>query len=496
MRRSSSADARCAHHQAAVVAQSETTSAACPDCACVSFRGHSRYIRHLADLPWGRRAVRLIIRVRRFFCTRWTCARKTFAEALPAVAERYARRTLHLKETLVQLGLALGGEAGARLAATLKLPCSPDILLRCVRRVLLEPVGKPRVIGLDEWAYRRGHRSGSIICDLERHRPLDLLPDREVASVAVWLKRYPSIEVISRDRSGGFAEAARQGAPQAIQGADRWHVQKNLGEALEVLLVRHLTAHRKKKTMMEEPEKPVQLEKRSHGLTARQEQVVQIHRAERLARYEQVISLSKQGLSQEAIAQCMGMGHSTVGQWLAAGTFPERKRREQSSRLDPYLPYALKRWSQGCHTITRIYQELKKQGYKGAYETVHSRLTPLRQHAQAKLRTYFSESSPLVSSRQATRLLLRQSDELSAEERETVTTLRQLHPDIELAYGFVQEFVQMLHMRTGEKKLDGWLEAVEKSSLTDLQSFVAGVYQDKAAVQAGLTRPESNDHVA
>ena len=183
--------------------------------------------------------------------------------------------------------------------------------------------------------------------------------------------------------------------------------------------------------------------------------------------------------------------HSTVGQWLAAGTFPERKRREQSSHLDPYLPYALKRWSEGCHNITRIYEELKTQEYKGAYETVYIRLAPLRQRAQAKLRTYLSESPPLVSSRQATWLLLRQPDSLTAEERETVTTLRQLHPEIELAYGFVQEFVQMLHTRTGEK-LEGWLEAVEKSSLADLQSFVTGVYQDKATVQAGLTLPWSN----
>ena len=183
-----------------------------------------------------------------------------------------------------------------------------------------------------------------------------------------------------------------------------------------MLLARHLAAHRKQKTMTTEPEEPAQLEKRSGRLTAHQERVIQIHRAERLARYEQVILLSKQGLSQEAIAQRMGMGHSTVGQWLAAGTFPERKRREQSSQLDPYLPYALKCWSEGCHNITRIHEELKGQGYKGSYATVHSRLAPLRQRAQAKMRAHLSESSPLISSRQASWLLLRQPDSLKAEE--------------------------------------------------------------------------------
>lgn len=230
-----------------IAAQSHTASAICPDCACASTRVHSHYTRHLADVPLGRRTVQLIVQVRRFFCTRWSCARKTFAEALPELTERYARRTLHLKEVLIQLALALGGEAGARLAIPLKLPCSADILLRCVRRVPLEPIGMPRVIGLDEWAWRKGHHYGSIICDLEQHRPLDLLPNRNVATVAAWLKQYPSIEVISRDRSGGFAEAAKQGAPQAVQVADKWHVLKNLSEALEGLLAHRLTEHGKQK---------------------------------------------------------------------------------------------------------------------------------------------------------------------------------------------------------------------------------------------------------
>lgn len=161
-----------------------------------------------------------MLRVRRFFCRRLACPRKTFAEAIPAIAERYARRTSRQKQLLVQLGLALGGEAGASLTTALSMPCSPDTVLRCVRRVPLKPIGKPRVIGLDEWAWRKGHRYGTIICDLEQHRPLDLLPSRKAAEVIAWLKRYPSIEMISRDRSGGYAEAARLGAPQAIQIAD------------------------------------------------------------------------------------------------------------------------------------------------------------------------------------------------------------------------------------------------------------------------------------
>jgi transposase len=351
------------------------------------------------------------------------------------------------------------------------------------------------VIGLDEWAWRKGHRYGTIICDLEQHRPLDLLPSRKAAEVIAWLKRYPSIEMISRDRSGGYAEAARLGAPQAIQIADKWHLHKNLREALEVLLTRHLTAHRKSQAKAKKPKEAITADKHASRLSVRQEQVVQLHRTERMARYEQVIALSKQGLSHEAIAQQMGMGHSTIQRWRASGTFPDRKRREQSSQLDPYLPYALKRWSEGCHNMARIYEEIKTQGYKGSYDIVRAHLTPLR---QSKSPTPLPKSPAVtsvelslqVSSRQAAWLLIREMEKLTKEERETLTTLRQLHPEIELAYGFVQEFAKMIRTRTGEK-LDRWLEAVEKSPLTDLQSFVTGVYQDKAAVQAGLTQPWS-----
>ena len=400
-----------------------------------------------------------------------------------------------LSSSLSSEGAAIGGEAGASVTTALSMPCSPDTLLRYLRRVPLKPVGKPRVIGLDEWAWRKGHRYGTIICDLEQHRPLDLLPSREAAEVTAWLKRYPSIEVISRDRSGGYAEAARLGAPQAIQVADKWHLHKNLREALEVLLTRHLTAHRKKQAKTEKPEGAITPDKHVSRLSARQEQVVQLHRTARMARYEQVIALSKQGMSHEAIAQQMGMGHSTVQRWLATGAFPDRKRREQSSQLDPYLPYALKRWSEGCHNMTSIYEEIKTQGYKGSYDIVRAHLTPLR---RSKSRTPLPKSSPVasvelspqVSSRQAAWLLLREIEKLTKEERETLTALRRLHPEIELAYGFAQEFAQMIRMRTGER-LDCWLEAVEKSHLADLQPFVRGVYQDKAAVQAGLTLPWS-----
>jgi transposase len=309
-----------------VLAHSLTMRASCPVCASLSSRVHSRYKRTLSDLPWSGRTVRLVVQVRRFFCPQPTCPRKTFAEAIPAVAERYARRTLRLTEVLESLALALGGEQGSRLTAILKMRCSADTLLRLLRRLPDAPVEPPRVVSLDEWARRRGHRYGTLICDLERHRRLDLLPDRDTASVAAWLKRYPSIEIVSRDRSETYATAARLGAPQALQVTDRWHLLKNLSEALQRCLSHHLSRSRKQQTreLLETP--PVLQGKRTSYLSPLQKQTVQLHRTERLARYEQAITLRKQGLSHQAIAERVGVGHSTIQRWIVAGAFASAEK--------------------------------------------------------------------------------------------------------------------------------------------------------------------------
>lgn len=466
-----------------VLAQSHTTQASCPACTSLSSRIHSRYERILFDLPWSGRIVRLVVQVRRFLCLQPTCPRKTFAEAIPAVAERYARRTIRLKEVLESLALALGGEQGSRLAAALRMRCSPDTLLRLLRRLPDDPVEPPRVVSLDDWAWRRGHRYGTLICDLERHRRLDILPDREAASVAAWLKRYPSIEIISRDRSDTYATAARIGAPQAIQVTDRWHLLKNLSEALQRCLSHHLSMDRKQQTreLLEAP--PVLQGKRTPYLSPLQKQTVQLHRTERVARYEQALALRKQGLSHQAIAESVGVGHSTVQRWMAAGAFPERKRREQASQLDPYLPFIRDLWAQGCHKMARISGELTTKGYKGSYESVRNLINSLRQgdrHAPL-------QSGTLMSSRQATWLFLRRPEDLTRDEQQTLAQLRNLNPEVDLAYEMVQQFVHMLRDRTGEEQLDGWLEKVASSPLTALHPFVAGLSQDKAAVQAGLT---------
>jgi transposase len=207
--------------------------ARCPLCACSSEKVHSRYIRVLADLPWMSCAVRLELHARRFFCLNPDCQRKIFVERLPHVVAPYAHQTLRLAEVFTLIGFALGGEAGKRLVAGMGLSSSPDSLLRLIHTAQNPSHPTPRVLGIDDFSFRRRISFGTILIDLEKRVPVDLLPDREAETLKKWLIAHPGVEIISRDRGGDYAKGAKEGAPDAKQTADRWHILKNLSETMQ-----------------------------------------------------------------------------------------------------------------------------------------------------------------------------------------------------------------------------------------------------------------------
>jgi transposase len=284
--------------EAAITAVVTTTSeeAGCPLCHWCSTRIHSRYEREVADLPWMGCAVHLELHVRRFFCSNSECSRQIFTERLPTVVAPYARRTTRLTDIFTLIGFALGGEAGKRLAAGMNLSASSDTLLRLLRAQPEEQAPTPRVLGVDDFSFCKRRTYGTILIDLERRIPVDVLPDREAATLEKWLKAHAGVEIISRDRGGGYADGARLGAPQAQQVADRWHLLANLSETMKGFF---LNKSSQLKALVEKPSEEVSEEEASQlapwyagsSMSRRQEAKSEVLHQERVERYRQIHDL-------------------------------------------------------------------------------------------------------------------------------------------------------------------------------------------------------------
>lgn len=480
-------------------------TALCPSCGSASSHIQSRYIRTLRDLPSVGRPIRLVMHVRRFFCKKSTCAQKIFVERLAELCYPHAQRTRRLQEALCQLGLAAGGQAGADLGSELGVNGSRDTILRLLRQSERQVQPEPRVIGLDDWAWKRKQRYGTLICDLERSLPIDVLADRTVETVSAWLKKHPSIDIISRDGSSEYASAIKKGAPQAREVSDRWHVVKNLAGCVSVLLASCLALLRRAETAREakeEQEEPRSPKPHGHPRTRAERQAQQARQAERQARYEQITALQKQGMKSAEIAAVVGMAERTVREWQERGDVPySGPRKPRSSPLDRYKSYLLSRWHEGCHNGAQLERELRTKGYKGSQKAIYHCLaslelfvsSPSRRSGRAKSSGAKSLSNPLLalSAPQATWLFFRREEDLKAEQQEALRQLREASTDLQTAYQLVKEFLHMVRERTGEH-LDQWLSKVEVSHLQAFQPFVTGVQQDKDAVLAGLTLPWSN----
>ena len=487
-----------------IAAVSTQVHPCCPLCGTPALRVHSRYTRQITDLPCSGQQVRLLVQVRKCFCKVPGCARKIFLERLMPFVEPRARVTRRLYQIVQILGLATGGRLGIRVTDRLGIQTSRHTILRRIMALPTEPIREVPQIGIDDFSFRRGRKFGTILVDLQTHKVLDVLPDRTADTSAAWMSTHPEIELVSRDRGGDYAAAARKAVPGATQMADRFHLLKNLGEALEGVLARHLAAQRKRQTetARASPIQPSQIPQPPNVLP-KNVALSQAKREERLAQYQQVVALREQGFSQPAIAEQVGISHATVSRWLRNGTFPEQKPRSRSASVDLYLPQLVERWETGCHTIAELHRELVADGYSHQYNSVYRQLVRYFPEGPKKRCTRSAPSAqkkqeapdqllrPPVLARQAMFLFLRRPEELEADEQETLAWLRSLHAEVNLAYELVQQFAQMLRTRTGEQ-LDGWLSRVRASQIRELQGFVAGVIQDKAAVVAGLTLPQNN----
>jgi transposase len=491
----------------------ETAEARCPLCGEAAARVHSRAARTLADVPWAGVVVRLWIQIRKFFCDNPTCPRRIFSERLDGIAAVAARRTERQRAALLRIALANGGEAGARLAADLGYRVSPDTLLRLLRAAPEADRPTPAVLGVDDWAIHKGLTYGTILVDLERHRPVDLLPDRSSESLAAWLRAHPGVEIIARDRSGAYAEGARDGAPAAVQVADRWHLVANLADALEAFFrgkgpcltaaAAALSEQANVKDKEGEPALPpadaVYQGKRRHPQPERwrerQAEVAAAGVARRREKCDQARALHARGATVAAIARTVGIGRRTVYRYLRAPP-PQRKRRSdfgQRRVITPYEPYLLKRWAEGCRTATVLWREIQAQGFAYSLTNVQRFVAQLRREGApptGRRRTDLTRPHG-PPPRHVASLVLRRPERRSEDQRAYLQQLRTEDPAIAAATDLAEDFLLMLRRREGDR-LPTWLDAAEASGIGDLARFARKLRDDAAAVQAGLTLRHSN----
>jgi transposase len=391
-----------------------------------------------------------------------------------------------------------------RLGRKLGLNASRNTLLRLVRRAPVSDVATPFALGVDDWALRKRHSYGTVLVDLDQHRPVALLPGREADTLATWLREHPGVTVISRDRAGAYAKGARTGAPGAVQVADRFHLLQNLAETLEVVF----TVHAKELRAAEQARRDALATERGMvsvppaPLQTRARVLATARREPRRAAHEQVWDLRGQGYSGQAIARHLGISRSTVFRHLRSETFPERKGRRDAghSLLDPWQHVVLERWNSGRRHGRRLFRTLQNDGYRGSYPTLARYLQRLRaaqgtvvvrkptKHPRPAL---VAASRPVLTSRTAAWLVLRRAEKRSADDRVLLADLRRHAPELDEAIELAEEFTGLI--RDGAPgRLDPWLKRARDSTIRQLQSFAKRLQDDYAAVQAAVALPWSN----
>jgi transposase len=475
-----------------VAARTTAPSAVCPGCETVSGRVHSRYERRLLDTAVGGCEVMICLQVRRFACLSADCGKKTFAEQVSGLTARHGRRTPAVTAVLEAVALALGGRAGARLSGRLAAAVSRMTLLRLVR-ALPDPAvsASPRVLGVDEFALRKGHSYGTLLIDVETRRPVDILDERSSDSFAGWLAARPGAELICRDRAGVYSDGGTRGAPGAVQVADRWHLWHNLGEAVERAVSRHREHLPAAAAAQAAPP--------AAGIAPEPAPVPAVPRAGPIAdrtraRHADVHRLLAEGRSLCQTAATLGLSRNTVRRFARA-TSPEELlvndgtgRRE--SILDEHEAYLRERWNSGCTNAAQLWQELRDRGYTGGRTHVRHYIARYRGTSAAPAP---SRVPPKVKA--VTSWIMTSPDNLDDADRASLDAILAASRELAAVTASVRAFAGIMTERRGRKLLEPWMNAALATGEPALRSFVTGLRADQDAVTNGLSLPWSSGAV-
>jgi transposase len=482
---------------------------ACPRCGVHSSHIHSRYSRTLRDLPCHGAVVRICLRTHRFYCRAPDCPRRIFTQRLPAVVPPHGRQTCRQRKALQEIGYALGGEAGYRLAAKLGINCSADTILRFLNQVpSAEHASDVKVLGVDDWAWRRGHRYGTVLVDLERRRPIDLLPDRESDTLARWLLAHPSVQVISRDRAGAYAEGARRGVPEAVQVADRFHLYCNLTQALQRVLERLAQvlgqvelpsdSTQSDSTLLLSEATELDGQEGSPVRDAAPPTQIQHHqerqpsREKQKARFDSVVAAYEEGATLRAISRKFGLSRTTVRRYVRTKEFLERAPRRRRSELDSFRGYLQKRWAEGCHNASQLCRELHQQGYGGGRSRVKEYVQPWRANSAPACSKPRRRTLPNL--RLIALWLSKAPMKRSPYEQRWAEAVIASHPQVAAVEQLAQQFRQVFQDRDSDA-LKSWMKRSAASDIPELKRFAAGIERDYEAVSAAVEQHWSNGQV-
>ncbi|MFC1417561.1 ISL3 family transposase [Streptacidiphilus sp. N8-3] len=442
----------------------DDAGAVCPGCGRVSGWVHSRYVRHVADQAVGGCPVVVDLSVRRMYCEEPSCPRRTFAEQVPGLTERYQRRTPALRRVVEAVAVALAGSAGARLLAVLGCVLSWATVLDCLLRIPLPKPQVPRVVGIDEFALRKGHRYATVVVDAATGRRVDVLPDRATATVVAWLREHPQVQVVCRDGAGGFARAITDADPGIVQVADRWHLWHNLCEAV----LKEVAVHSSCWSKLGPP-----LREGKRAATTRE-------------RWHQVHDLLDQGVGLLECARRLHLRLNTVNRY-ARHTEPERMVRAPAFRptlVDPYRDHLRRRRAEDpAVTMPQLLAEIREQGYPGSANLL------MRYITEGCVEADHATLSP----RRAARLLLTCPDHLHEDQLVLRDQLTSACPQMTAPATVVQDFAVLLTPAPGNGHLlENWIRRGLQDGLPVLRSFARGLQRDQAAVEAAVTLPWHN----
>ncbi len=465
-------------------------TAQCPECLKRSSSVHSCRRRRIQHLPCSGQALWLIFAIRHWYCRNLSCSRKIFAESLAPFADPQQQSSTLLQNLQHQLGLIAGGEAGKRAAIASGVQISADTLLRRVVQAPEQIEKRTRHVGIDEWAWHRGHRYGTLIVNLDTHRPLVLLPGREQRTLAAWFKKYPEIQVVSRDRGGIYALAARDGAPQATQVADRWHLLKNIGDALERMMYRHMPLIRLVATELSPKKQNTEASPATASKLLLPERIKRQRRDKRYQRWAEVDSLHKKGCGIREISRITGLSRVTVRRWIQSKAFPEISTKPpRPGLLDPWQEWLEEQRKNGNHNARQLWREMVEAGFTGSETTVRDAVTKWRKQVNGPV----IAPGRLPSASRVSRWLMPWRMVRGEENYASrfIELMCQKEPQLKMAQQLSLDFYRMLKTKN-KSQLNQWFADVSKSGLVDLQRVAAGMEADATAIYEAISSRWSN----